>query len=63
MGLTIGTWRGNNQMFSFNVPASALVVGGNNLEISVVSGNGGDGFLRPGFAIDCVEMIPKTRRQ
>ncbi len=58
--LTIGTYRGNNRMLSFDVPASALRVGENRLEIGVVSGNGGDGFLSPGYAIDCVDMIPKT---
>ena len=58
-GLTIGTYRGNNRMLTFDVPASALVAGENILVINVVSGNGGEGFLSPGYAIDCVDMIPK----
>jgi rhamnogalacturonan endolyase len=61
--LTIGTYRGNNKTLTFDVPASALVAGENTLEIGVVSGNGGDGFLSPGYAIDCVDMIPKPAVQ
>jgi rhamnogalacturonan endolyase len=38
------------------VPAKALVAGENTLTISVVSGNHGDAFLSPGYAIDCVDF-------
>lgn len=54
--LTVGTYRGNNKTFSFTVPASALVVGTNTLNISVISGSSGTTYLSPGYATDCVEF-------
>jgi rhamnogalacturonan endolyase len=54
--LTIGTYRGNNAQFTYQVPASAFAAGTNTLTITVISGSGGSGYLSPGFAYDCVEM-------
>jgi rhamnogalacturonan endolyase len=55
--LTIGTYRGNNALYTFSVPASAFVSGTNTMEISVISGSAGlGGYLSPGFSYDCVEM-------
>jgi rhamnogalacturonan endolyase len=54
--LTIGTYRGNNTLFTFNVPASAFVVGTNTLVIRVISGSSGAGFLSPGYSYDAVEL-------
>lgn len=54
--LTIGTYRGNNALFSYSVPASALVAGTNTLSISVVSGSGSTAFLSAGYSYDCVEL-------
>jgi rhamnogalacturonan endolyase len=54
--ITIGTYRGNNTLFSFNVPASAFVAGTNTLVIRVISGSSGSGFLSPGFSYDAVEL-------
>ena len=56
-GLTIGTYRGNNTQFTFNVPASALRVGINTMTIHVISGSGGEGFLSPAFAFDALDML------
>lgn len=55
--LTIGTYRGNNALYTFNVPASAFVAGTNTMTISVISGSGGSGYLSPGYSYDCVEMF------
>ena len=55
--LTIGTYRGNNQTYTFTVPASALVVGENEMQISLVSGESGSGYLSPGVAYDAVDLI------
>jgi len=55
--LTIGTYRGNNALYTFAVPASAFVSGTNTLAISVISGSGGSAYLSPGFSYDCVEMF------
>jgi rhamnogalacturonan endolyase len=54
--LTIGTYRGNNTLFTYNVPASAFTVGTNAMTINVISGSGGSGYLSPGVSYDCVEM-------
>ena len=54
--LTIGTYRGNNSLYSYAVPASAFVTGTNTMTITVISGSGGSGYLSPGFSYDCVEM-------
>jgi rhamnogalacturonan endolyase len=55
--LTIGTYRGNNSMFSYAVPASAFVAGTNTLTINVASGTAGTGFLSPGLAYDALDML------
>ncbi|MBA1228896.1 rhamnogalacturonase B [Pseudomonas viridiflava] len=56
-GITRGTWRGNNTLFEFNIPASALHSGSNSLEIGVASGKSGTGFLSPGFVYDSVQLV------
>ena len=62
--LTVGTYRGNNWLYTFNVPASGLVVGQNTLTLTVISGSGTTNdppFLSPGCAYDAVELdIPNT---
>jgi rhamnogalacturonan endolyase len=55
--LTIGTYRGNNALYTYNVPASAFVAGTNQMTMTVVSGTTGYGtYLSPGYGYDCVEM-------
>jgi rhamnogalacturonan endolyase len=54
--LTIGTYRGNNALYTFDVPASAFVAGANTLVIRVISGSSGSGFLSPGYSYDAVEL-------
>ncbi|WP_353888338.1 rhamnogalacturonan lyase B N-terminal domain-containing protein [Pseudomonas alliivorans] len=56
-GITRGTWRGNNTLFEFNIPASALHAGTNSLQIGVASGRSAAGFLSPGFVYDSVQLI------
>lgn len=56
-GITRGTYRGNNVVFEVSIPASALQVGANTLEIGVASGNTGKGFLSPGFVFDSVQWV------
>ena len=57
--LTVGSYRGNNVMYSYNVPASALVVGENTVTLTVVSGSSGSGYLSPGCSYDAVEFAIK----
>lgn len=55
--LTIGTYRGNNTLFTYTVPASAFVAGTNTMQINVISGSSAlSNWLSPAFSYDCVEM-------
>jgi rhamnogalacturonan endolyase len=55
--LTVGTYRGNNNLYTFNVPASALVVGDNTMTISVISGTVADAWLSPGVSYDAIDFV------
>jgi rhamnogalacturonan endolyase len=55
--LTVGTYRGNNAMFSYTVPAEQLVVGQNILTLAPASGSSGTLYLSPGYAYDAVDFI------
>jgi rhamnogalacturonan endolyase len=59
---TVGTWRGNNAVYSFNVPASAFVPGQNTVTIPPISGSGDLGpWLSAGWVYDAVELdVPNT---
>ena len=55
--LTIGTYRGNNTLFTYAVPASAFVAGTNTMTITVISGSAVlSDYLSPAYSYDCVEM-------
>jgi rhamnogalacturonan endolyase len=56
--LTVGTYRGNNTMYTFNIPASELVVGQNVLTLTAISGSSGIRFLSPGYSYDALDLIP-----
>ncbi len=53
--LTVGSYRGNNTVYTFDVPASALVEGTNTLRIYPISGSGLSGYLSAGYSLDCIE--------
>jgi len=54
---TIGTYRGNNALFTYAIPASALVVGTNTLTINPISGSTDNGtWLSAGWVYDAVEL-------
>jgi rhamnogalacturonan endolyase len=56
--LTVGTYRGNNTMYTFDIPASELVVGQNVLTLTAISGTSGTRFLSPGYSYDALDLIP-----
>ena len=60
--LTVGTYRGNNWLYTFSIPATAFVLGQNTLILNIISGSGGIGsFLNPACAFDAVELdYPNT---
>lgn len=58
--LTVGTYRGNNYIYEFVVPASAWVKSATEyqvLKIIVVSGKTGTGYLSPGLSVDAIDMV------
>ena len=58
--LTVGTYRGNNYIYEFTVPASAWVQSTSEyqiLKISVISGKTSTGYLSPGISIDALDMV------
>lgn len=57
-GVTRGTWRGVNQLYTFTIPAGALRTGTNTLSISVLSGSTGTTYLSPAFAFDAIALDP-----
>jgi rhamnogalacturonan endolyase len=60
--LTIGTYRGNNWLYTFTIPATAFVIGQNILTLNTISGSGSIGnFLNPACAFDAIELdYPNT---
>jgi rhamnogalacturonan endolyase len=55
--LTIGTYRGNNTLYTYSVPASAFVAGSNTMTMTVISGSSAlSDWLSPAVSYDCVEM-------
>lgn len=55
--ITVGTYRGNNNTFTWTIPASALVAGTNTLTITPVSGTSDIGpFLSASYVFDAVEL-------
>jgi rhamnogalacturonan endolyase len=55
-GVTRGTWRGNNIIYTVSIPSGTLVAGSNSITINVISGSSGDGFLSPNFIFDAVQL-------
>ncbi|MCX2865059.1 polysaccharide lyase family protein [Paucibacter sp. PLA-PC-4] len=55
--LTVGTYRGINRLYRYDIPARELLVGENVVTISPVSGTAGLRFLSPGIAYDALDLI------
>ncbi|KAL1743004.1 polysaccharide lyase family 4 protein [Schizophyllum fasciatum] len=57
-GVTRGTWRGNNILYSYSVPDGVLRTDGatNTLTINVISGSSGSQYLSPNFVVDTVRL-------
>jgi rhamnogalacturonan endolyase len=59
--ITRGTYRGNNAVFTYNIPRSALVAGTNTIDISVNSGDTTTGFLSPAIVYDAIDLRPTVQ--
>jgi rhamnogalacturonan endolyase len=59
---TIGTYRGNNAIYTWSVPASAFVIGQNTLSFGPISGSSDLGtWLSAGYVFDAVDLVmPNT---
>jgi rhamnogalacturonan endolyase len=57
-GITRGTYRGPNQLYTYNIPTSALREGVNTIDLPVVSGSSGAGFLSPNVVYDAIDLVP-----
>jgi rhamnogalacturonan endolyase len=58
--LTVGTYRGNNQVYEYTVPASAWVKSAREfqvLKINVITGKNAAGYLSGGISIDALDMV------
>jgi rhamnogalacturonan endolyase len=58
--LTVGTYRGNNWIYEYVVPASAWVKSAREyqvLKINVITGKTASGFLSGGISIDAIDMV------
>ncbi|MGX9884321.1 rhamnogalacturonan lyase B N-terminal domain-containing protein [Streptomyces sp. NPDC002276] len=58
--LTVGSYRGNNNTFTYSVPASAWLTDAsayNTLKIYVASGSGSTSFLSAGTSIDAIDLL------
>ena len=58
--LTVGTYRGNNYIYEFAVPASAWIQSTSSyqtLKITVISGKTSTGYLSPSISVDAIDMV------
>lgn len=57
--MTVGTYRGNNVLFAFDIPAGTLVAGANTVTLYAISGTTAQSiWLNPSMSYDAVDMIP-----
>lgn len=57
-GVTLGSWRGNNTLYTWNISTSALHAGTNTIDISCASGSGSGGnWLSPWHIYDAVDLV------
>lgn len=56
--ITRGTYRGNNDIFQFELPVAAVHEGTNTIDIHVESGKKSyDGFLSPNIVFDAIDLV------
>lgn len=59
-GITRGTWRGDNQLYTFGIPSSAFRAGTNTIDMSMISGSyvAGQTWLSPNAVFDAIDLVP-----
>ena len=61
-GVTRGTWRGSNQLYTYSIPSSAFRAGTNTIDMGMVSGSyvSGQTWLSPNVVFDAIDLVPTT---
>ncbi|MDB5328643.1 MAG: polysaccharide lyase family 4 protein, partial [Phycisphaerales bacterium] len=61
-GITRGTWRGDNQLYTFSIPSTAFRAGTNTIDVPLISGSftAGQTWLSPNVAYDAIDLVPST---
>lgn len=60
-GITLGSWRGNNWLYTYNIAAGALVAGSNTISIQIASGSSSTSpYLQPQVTYDALDLIPTS---
>jgi len=61
-GITRGTWRGDNQMYTFSIPSSAFRAGTNTIDMGMISGSyvSGSTWLSPNVVFDAIDLVPTS---
>jgi len=61
-GVTRGTWRGNNQLYTFGIPSTAFRAGTNTIDMGMISGSyaSGQTWLSPNAVFDAIDLVPTT---
>jgi len=61
-GVTRGTWRGTNQLYTFGIPSTAFRAGTNTIDMGMISGSyvSGQTWLSPNAVFDAIDLVPTT---
>lgn len=60
-GITLGSWRGNNWLYTYNISTSALHAGTNTIDIQVASGSSSTSkWLQPEVTYDALDLVPTS---
>jgi autotransporter-associated beta strand protein len=61
-GITRGTWRGDNQLYTFSIPSTAFRAGTNTIDMGMISGSyvTGQTWLSPNAVFDAIDLVPTT---
>ena len=61
-GVTRGTWRGDNQLYTFSIPSTAFRAGTNTIDMGMISGSytSGQTWLSPNAVFDAIDLVPTT---
>jgi rhamnogalacturonan endolyase len=61
-GITRGTWRGNNWLYTYNISTSQLRTGANTIDVGIASGSYDlySSYLQPSITYDAIDLVPTS---